>query len=111
MKQVVLCWVLCLWGCALAQDEQKLSETLLAIVEHYKQQDPVGVPGVPIPDPLPVPPMNHSFSVGKMSFRDMQLYGLKKFRIEHVTVDVATMRMHAALLIDVIDVLGNYTLK
>ncbi|ERL89853.1 uncharacterized protein LOC109536136 [Dendroctonus ponderosae] len=98
------------WGGA-PDGEQKLSETLLAIVEHYKQRDPVGVPGAPIPDPLPIPPMNHSFSVGKMNFRDMQLYGLKKFRIEHVTLDVAALRLQAALLIDVMDVLGNYTLK
>lgn len=83
----------------------------MVILEHYKQQDPVGLPGAPIPDPLLIPPMNHSFSVGRMNFKDVKLYGLKKFRIEHVTADVAAMKVEAALLIEKMDVIGNYTLK
>lgn len=91
--------------------EKKLSEYVLVILDHYKQQDPIGLPGAPIPDPLIIPPMNHSFSVGRMNFINMELYGLKQFRIEHVTADIAAMKVEAALLIDKLDVIGNYTLR
>ncbi|XP_050304371.1 uncharacterized protein LOC126741936 [Anthonomus grandis grandis] len=95
------------------EEEKKLSEYILVILEHYKQQDPVGLPGAPIPEPLIIPQMNTSISVGvgRMSFKNIQLFGLKKFRIDHVTVNVAAMRVEAALIIDQIDVIGNYTLS
>lgn len=41
----------------------------------------------------------------------MQLYGLKKFRIEHVLADVTEMKVEATLSIDVLTVHGNYTLN
>ncbi|XP_066246839.1 uncharacterized protein [Euwallacea similis] len=93
------------------EQEKKLSEYILIILDHYKQQDPVGIPGAPIPDPLLIPPMNHSFSVGRMNFRDVELYGLKKFRIQHITANIAEMKVEAALLIDKMDIIGNYTLR
>ncbi|PSN43110.1 hypothetical protein C0J52_10472 [Blattella germanica] len=43
--------------------EKKLSDQIRAILEHYKQEDPVGIPGAPIPDPMPIPDMTHSFSL------------------------------------------------
>lgn len=91
--------------------EQKLSDYINVILEHYKQDDPVGIPGTPIPDPLPIPPMNQSFSVGRMNFRDVQLYGLKKFKVDHVIANVAVMQVEAGLNIDKMDVVGNYTLR
>ncbi|CAG9768950.1 unnamed protein product [Ceutorhynchus assimilis] len=129
MKNILVCFFLC-WvsRCIIAvedappepqkltpenavEHEKKLSEYILTILEHYKQQDPVGLPGAPIPDPLDIPPMNHSFSVGRMNFQDVKLYGLKKFKIEHVTADIAVMKVEAALLLEKLDVIGNYTLK
>lgn len=80
-------------------------------MEHYKQEDPVGIPGTPIPDPLPIPPLSQSFSVGRMNFRDMQLYGLKKFKVDHVVANLAEMRVKAGILFDKLDVIGNYTLR
>ncbi|KAG5899931.1 hypothetical protein JTB14_002482 [Gonioctena quinquepunctata] len=93
------------------QSEQKFSETVLKILEHYKQADPIGLPGAPIPDPMDVPNMKHSFSVGRMTFNNAKLYGLKKFRIDHVVADITEMKVEAALTIDVLDVIGNYTLS
>jgi len=93
------------------EHEKKLSEYVLAILEHYKQKDPVGIPGAPIPDPLIIPPMSQSFSVGRMHFKNVELYGLKKFRIEHITANLADMKMEAALLIDKMNIIGNYTLR
>ncbi|KAF5308934.1 hypothetical protein FQR65_LT00016 [Abscondita terminalis] len=91
--------------------EKKISEYVHALLEHYKKEDPVGMPGVPIPDPLDIPPMSHSFSVGKMHFENVKLHGLSKFRIDHVTADLAKMQVEAALRIDIMYVLGNYTLS
>lgn len=95
----------------LVEEEKKLSEYVLQILDHYKQKDPVGVPGVPIPDPMAIPPLTHSISVGRMNFKDVKLYGLKKFRIDHVNVDVAAMKVEAALMIDQLQIFGNYTLS
>ncbi|KAK5639517.1 hypothetical protein RI129_012009 [Pyrocoelia pectoralis] len=91
--------------------EKKISEYVRAILEHYKQKDPVGIPGAPVPDPFDIPPFSHSFSVGKMHFDKVKLYGLSKFRISHVTVDLAKMQVEAALRIEVLYVMGNYTLS
>ncbi|XP_060529036.1 uncharacterized protein LOC132703664 isoform X2 [Cylas formicarius] len=91
--------------------EKKLSEYVNVIIEHYKQTEPVGIPGAPIPDPLSIPPMNQSFSIGRMNFKDVELYGLKKFKIDHVVADVAAMKVEAALVIDKLDIVGNYTLN
>ncbi|KAF5274621.1 hypothetical protein FQA39_LY07233 [Lamprigera yunnana] len=95
----------------LESGEKKISEYVHAIVEHYKKKDPIGLPGVPIPDPLDIPPMAHSFSVGKMNFENVKLYGLSKFRIDHITANLAKMQVEAALNIDVLYVYGNYTLS
>lgn len=96
---------------ALKDEEKKLSEYVLTILEHYKQNDPVGVPGVPIPDPMDIPPLAHSFSIGRMNFKNVKLHGLKKFRIDHVNADLAAMKVEAALKIDQLQVFGNYTLS
>ncbi|CAG9863980.1 unnamed protein product [Phyllotreta striolata] len=93
------------------KSEKKLSETIMTILEHYKQPDPVGIPGAPIPDPMSVPDMNTKLSFGKMHMKDVQLYGLKKFRINHISADVTKMKVEAALTIDKLLVRGNYTLR
>ncbi|KAF7275737.1 hypothetical protein GWI33_011321 [Rhynchophorus ferrugineus] len=93
------------------EHEKKLSEYVNVILEHYKQENPVGIPGTPIPDPLPIPPLSQSFSVGRMNFRDMQLYGLKKFKVDHVVANLADMNVKAGILFDKLDVIGNYTLR
>lgn len=34
--------------------ESKLAMQIMALIEHYKQKDPKGLPNAPIPDPFPV---------------------------------------------------------
>lgn len=75
------------------EGEKKMSEHILEIIEHYKQEDPVGVPGVPIPEPLDIPPLKQSFSVATMNFKNVKLYGLSKFRIDHIESDLAAMQV------------------
>ncbi|KAF2883584.1 hypothetical protein ILUMI_22579 [Ignelater luminosus] len=91
--------------------EKKISEHVLAVLEHYKQKDPVGIPGAPVPDPLDIPPLSHSFSIGKMNFENVKLYGLSKFRIIYIRADLAAMQVDAGLQIDTLNVFGNYTLS
>lgn len=93
------------------QGEKKISDHILAVLEHYKQKDPVGLPGAPVPDPLGIPNISHSFSIGKMNFINATVHGLSKFRISHIQVDLASMQADAALTIDKLNVFGNYTLS
>lgn len=77
----------------LQEEKRKLSEYVLDIIEHYKQKDPIGLPGTPIPEPLKIPPLKHSFSVATMNFKDVQLYNLSKFRIDYIESDLAAMQV------------------
>lgn len=90
---------------------QNVSTQILEILDHYKQKDPLGIPGVPIPDPLPVPPFTHKLSIGVMNFKDVKIYGLKKFKIDYMKANIADMSVDVSLNIKVLDVFGNYTLS
>lgn len=94
----------------IAASEQRLGDQIRAILKHYQQDDPVGLPGAPIPDPMPVPDMKHSFSMYTMNFKKINVYGLSKFRIEHVESELARMQVSVAVRIDVLDIRGLYTL-
>lgn len=91
--------------------EKRLSDQVLQILDHYKQPDPVGLPGAPIPDPMDIPDMKQSFSVGRMEFKKVKLYGLSKFRLDHVVADIKALKVEAGLSIDLLHVKGNYTLS
>lgn len=43
--------------------ESKLSAQIKALVEHYKQKDPLGLPGAPVPDPFEVPYTKKSIGI------------------------------------------------
>lgn len=88
-----------------------MSEKVFEIIEHYKQPDPVGIPGAPIPDPMILPDMKQSFSVGTMNFKNQKLYGLKNFRIRHIVADINAMKVESSLTIALLTVEGNYTLS
>ncbi|KAF7415040.1 hypothetical protein HZH68_003529 [Vespula germanica] len=94
----------------IAAGEKRLGDHIRAILKHYQQYDPVGLPGAPIPDPMPVPDMKHSFSMYTMNFKQINVYGLSKFRIEHIKSELALMQVSAALSITRLDIRGLYTL-
>ncbi|XP_032683264.1 uncharacterized protein LOC116849812 [Odontomachus brunneus] len=94
----------------MAAGEQRLGDQIRAILKHYQQDDPVGLPGAPIPDPMPVPDMKHSFSIYTMHFKQINVYGLSKFRIEHVESELARMQVSVSVKIDGLDIRGLYTL-
>ncbi|XP_058788883.1 uncharacterized protein LOC131662910 [Phymastichus coffea] len=95
----------------LALGERQLGEQIKAILKHYQQADPVGLPGAPVPDPMDVPPMRHSFSMFSMDLRAIKLHGLSRFRIEHARSELALMQASVGLRIASLDVKGLYTLS
>ncbi|XP_017888169.2 uncharacterized protein LOC108629805, partial [Ceratina calcarata] len=95
----------------IAAGEKRLGDHIRAILKHYQQDDPIGLPGAPIPDPMPVPDMKHSFSMYTMNFKHVNVYGLSKFRIVHVESELALMQVAVALSIETLDIRGLYTLS
>ncbi|KAF0772364.1 Uncharacterized protein FWK35_00013791 [Aphis craccivora] len=91
--------------------KDKLSEQIRKILRHYQRPDPVGFPGAPIPDPLSIPPMNKDFGMAVMTFKNMTVHGLSKFKVEHVNTDLKNMRVYVLLKIKRMYVLGNYTMR
>ncbi|XP_022169146.1 uncharacterized protein LOC111032955 isoform X1 [Myzus persicae] len=91
--------------------KDKLSEQIRKILKHYQRPDPVGFPGAPIPDPLSIPPMNKDFGMAYMTFKNMTVHGLSKFKVENVNTDLKNMKVYVLLKIKRMYVLGNYTLR
>jgi hypothetical protein len=73
--------------------EQKLSDQVRLILNHYKQEDPVGLPGAPVSDPMPIPDMKHSFTYATMHFKSAHVHGLSRFRIQHIKSDLAALKV------------------
>lgn len=65
-----------------------MSAQIIALLEHYKQKDPLGIPGAPVLDPLPVPYTKQSMGMATLTMKNASAYGLSKFRIKSVAVDV-----------------------
>ncbi|XP_043803519.1 uncharacterized protein LOC122720703 [Apis laboriosa] len=91
--------------------EKRLEDHVRAILKHYQQNDPVGLPGAPIPDPMSAPDMKYSFSMYTMNFKQMNIYGLSKFRIVNAESELALMQVSVTLNIESLDIRGFYTLS
>lgn len=70
-----------------------MSEYVLMLLEHFKKPEPVGLPGAKIPDPFPVPDTKQAFSVATMYFKNIAVYGISKFRILNVDIEVGAMEV------------------
>ena len=78
---------------AVEEQTQRLSDQVRAILDHFKQDDPTGFPGAEVPDPMDVPPMNTSFAIATMSFSNVTVHGLSKFRFHEASVNLTTMKV------------------
>ncbi|PZC87296.1 hypothetical protein B5X24_HaOG201532 [Helicoverpa armigera] len=96
---------------ALANGEKKMSENILLILDHFKQADPVGLPGDVIPDPCPVADMKQSLSVGTLYLTNTSVYGISKLRILHVNAEIEDLAVEASFSIDVLQGRGNYSIS
>lgn len=73
-----------------------MAQRVRAIIKHFKQDDPVGIPsemGNLIQDPMPVPNLDQTFSGTKMKFENILLHGLSKFRLEYVRVTLSDLKV------------------
>lgn len=94
-----------------AEGEKRLSEQVQEVLRHFEQDDPVGLPGAPVPDPMDIPDMKQSFSVATMTFKKVKVYGLSKFRIEYIRSDLTAMQVSVAVRISKLDIKGDYTMS
>lgn len=91
--------------------ENRLSTQIFAILDHYKQDDPVGLPGAPIPDPFPVPDVKKSIGMGTLNMKKTLAHGMSKFRLKTIKIDMNALTVKAGIQLDVMTVMGNYTLS
>lgn len=79
--------------------ESKMSAQIIALLEHYKQKDPVGMPGNMVADPFSVPDSEQSLPMGFTLYTKNALaYGLSKFRIKNIALDVYQMMVRVFAL-------------
>lgn len=72
---------------------------MYALLEHYKQEDPIGIPGVPIPDPMPVPDTKKSLTFGtNLEMTNSFAYGLSKFRLKYLKTDLKALMVSVQLI-------------
>ncbi|XP_037820487.1 uncharacterized protein LOC119609686 [Lucilia sericata] len=91
--------------------ENRLAAQLYAVLEHYKQEDPLGFPGAPIPDPMDVPDMKKSLGMATLTMMKVKAYGLSKFRIASINADLKAMKVEAGIELDTMVTKGMYTLS
>lgn len=91
--------------------ENRLAAQLFAVIEHYKQPDPVGLPNVPIPDPMTVPDMVKNIGMATLKMKNVQAHGLSQFRIQYLNADLNEMKVNTAIQLDTMTVKGAYTLS
>ncbi|GJQ86241.1 hypothetical protein Trydic_g8941 [Trypoxylus dichotomus] len=93
------------------EGQQKIAKYVRAILDHYKQKDPVGLPDIPIPYPKRIGPLHLSISIGKITMDNMTVHGLEKFKIDHIEIDLAKMIAEVAVTIEKLVIYGNYTMR
>ncbi|XP_070064899.1 uncharacterized protein [Drosophila virilis] len=91
--------------------KNKLAAQIEALLEHYKQEDPVGLPGAPVPDPIEVPDMAKNMGISNLNMMKVKAYGLSKFRIASINADFKEMMAKAGIQLDEMLVKGNYILS
>lgn len=68
--------------------ENRLTSQIFAMLEHYKQDDPVGLPGAPVPDPFPVPDVKKNIGMGTLTLKNTLAHGMSKFRLTSIKTDL-----------------------
>uniref|UniRef100_A0A1A9V880 Uncharacterized protein n=1 Tax=Glossina austeni TaxID=7395 RepID=A0A1A9V880_GLOAU len=91
--------------------ENRLAAQLFAVLEHYKQEDPVGIPGFPISDPFEMPNVKQSLGMANLNMMKIKAYGLSSFRLTSVKVDLKDMKAEGVIELDEMYTNGSYTLN
>ncbi|XP_050665578.1 uncharacterized protein LOC126965858 isoform X2 [Leptidea sinapis] len=96
----------------LLEGEEKLSDYIMKVLDHFKSTDPVGLPGASIPDPYLVPDMKKYITFGtNIALKNTSVQGISKFRVIYVKAEIAQLECTTVLSIDKLKVKGNYTLN
>lgn len=69
---------------------------ILMMLDHYKQKDPVGIPGAPVEDPMLAPDMAKSIGMANLNMKNVKAYGMSKFRVDNIDVDFKEMKVSVA---------------
>ena len=77
----------------------RIDQRIRQILEHYKQDDPLGLPGLPIPDPMEIPDFKGNFPVAEIKFSEAMLHNLAKFRIDYVRTDLRDLKVGFAMIL------------
>ncbi|KAG4066754.1 hypothetical protein HA402_012821 [Bradysia odoriphaga] len=91
--------------------ENHLSAQIFALMEHFHQADPIGLPGAPVPDPFAVPDVKKSVGIGTLTLQNTLAYGMSKFRLKYIKTDLNKLTVKAGIQLDQMNVRGNYTLS
>ncbi|CAG0900804.1 unnamed protein product [Darwinula stevensoni] len=91
--------------------KKSTEEIIREVLEHFKQEDPLGIPGIPLQDPMDIPDFQGAFSIVKIQFTKAQVLKLTKFRIKRVHVDVANLKVSLSMHIPQLVVTGRYAMS
>lgn len=94
-------------------NESQISGQIITLLEHYKQTDPIGVPGDFVADPFPMPDSEQSmgFMGSTLATTDALAYGLSNFRIKNIVFDLTHLMIKAEIEFDEVRIVGNYKLS
>ncbi|XP_016956721.1 uncharacterized protein LOC108029119 [Drosophila biarmipes] len=93
------------------QSQATIAAQVEAMLQHFQQEDPQGLPGVPVPDPLEVPNVKKSMGMANLDMKQVKAHGLSKFRIDKMNLDLKEMKFNGGLQLDQMLVKGQYTLS
>jgi len=88
--------------------ELSIDEKIRRIVEHFKQDDPLGIPGVPIPDPKEIPDIEKDITGAKVILTDAKMHDMSKFRIDYVRTDLKDLKVWISITFPRLRMLGRY---
>lgn len=91
--------------------ENRLAAQLFSAIEHFKNEDPVGFPGAPIPDPMDVPDIKKSLGLSTLYMKNVKAHGLSKFRIKFINTDLKALEVNGGIQLDEMNVKGTYILN
>lgn len=81
-----------------ATDDLNMGALILKIIEELKKPDIVGIPGVDIPDPTPIPDMKQSITMfDTLYFTNSAVQGMSTLRILYINVDVEALEVRKLL--------------
>ncbi|KAF0306804.1 hypothetical protein FJT64_021768 [Amphibalanus amphitrite] len=91
--------------------EIKVEDVIREVIGHFKKDDPRGLPGSLVPDPLSVPAkIDQTVAGADVNLQDMILTGLKYFELRDVKVDLSAQEFRYEIFFKSLTALGKYKL-